>query len=370
MSRVGYLMFLVLTSVSLAAVAVLCESTGAAQEKDKANVITPKIVTTDGVRLNVAFYPSPKKNSPTVIMLHPVGIDEGIHKPGWKTLAATLQKNHYSVAIFDFRGHGESKSIEEPADFWKMNVKGIKKATKEGDTIDVKDYVKSSAYAPVLVNDITAVKVFLDKRNDTGECNTGNTVVIGAESGATLGALWINSQWNCFKYVAPTPFAKPLIDKRAEGNDVVAAVWLNMQATVATRQITPSVVLKNACLDRAMPSAFFFGKDDTKGKDYAKAVVDKLKPKTSKKHDLIMSVEIPGTNLTGVKLLQKGLPTTDVILEFLDRAVSERNHDWELRKFDDTAFGWRNPLTKQFLPAKRKDQKMLRFDTYEQFIAQ
>lgn len=389
MSRVPYLAFLFLTGGLLITSAVLCESTVLAQGKDK--FTTPKVVTTDGVRLNVLFYASPKKNSPAVIMLHPVGVGESINQPGWKALAEKLQENNYSVAIFDFRGHGESKAIESPEEFWwlpdttfpngkiqknpnNINLKNVKKSNKEGDTIDVKDYIKA-AYLPVLINDIAAVKAFLDKRNDAGECNTANTIVIGTDNGATLGAIWINSQWSCYKYTLPPMVGlikpQPVVDKRAEGNDIHAAVWLNISPTLGIRNVALSTVLKKACYEHAMPSAFFYGEEDAKAKKFAKTATDALKPKGSKKHDYILPVEIAKTKLSGVELLKKGLKTNEIITEYLD-SLTDKREDWTMRNYTEAAFGWRSPPGSaiSFVPAKRKDQKILKFDTYERFISQ
>lgn len=374
MSRLPYSGFLLLTGGLLFGATLLCESAGFAQDKE--TFTTPKIVTVDGVRLNAAFYASPKKCLATVIMLHPIGVGENSNKPGWKTLAETLQKNNYSVLVFDFRGHGDSTVIDQPDDFWKIPqnrtyVKPTGKEKPDREKIDVKDFIKSiNVYAPILINDIAAVKAFLDRRNDTQECNTANTIVVGAESGATLGAIWINSQWNCHKYTPPpNMFVKPVIDKRAEGNDIVGAVWLNIQPTLGTRPIVLHSVLKKACKDQAMPAAFFYGEKDGKARDFNKGLVDKIIVKGSKKHSVIGPVEMPDTNLAGVKLLQKGLKTDEVILEYIaTRILLDRGNDWDMRNYGETAFGFRDPRTSLFLPAKRKDQKLFQFDTYEKYL--
>ena len=60
---------------------------------------------------------------------------------------------------------------------------------------------EASLAGPVLINDIAAVKCFLDRKNDTGACNTSSTILLGAETGATLGAIWLNAEWRRYKVV-------------------------------------------------------------------------------------------------------------------------------------------------------------------------
>ena len=47
-----------------------------------------------------------------------------------------------------------------------------------------------------LVNDVAAAKSFLDSRNDSGELNSSDIYVVGAGEGATIGALWMASEFS------------------------------------------------------------------------------------------------------------------------------------------------------------------------------
>src|SRR5437879_631503 len=90
-----------------------------AQKKDKKGEKV-RFDTYDGVELVGTFYPSGAGgNAPTVLMLHQIRDDR--EKDGWDDLAQKLQPN-YSVLIFDFRGHGDSTSVD-PMIFWRENVK-------------------------------------------------------------------------------------------------------------------------------------------------------------------------------------------------------------------------------------------------------
>ena len=51
--------------------------------------------------------------------------------PEWENLAETLQKEKYSVIMFDFRGHGESTTIDDPnpkGAFWSIPINAAKRS--------------------------------------------------------------------------------------------------------------------------------------------------------------------------------------------------------------------------------------------------
>jgi pimeloyl-ACP methyl ester carboxylesterase len=212
----------------------------ARENQDKAAVVgddkppEPKsvdIVTVDQVELKGKYFPSTKgKNAPCVLMLHAIGETENSTNKEWYTLARTLQKRGYAVLIFDFRGHGESKIVKPGTPnpnpqlavkgFWDENfnqkfVKGLVAKKPRPTEINFKDF--SPEYYTFLCNDIAAAKAFLDDRNDAGECNSGNLILIGAKDGATLGALWLNSECQRHRFV-PDGFGQGQLDKDAEAN--------------------------------------------------------------------------------------------------------------------------------------------------------
>ena len=207
-------------------------------------------------------------------MLHPIGDGKSSKGQDWKNLAESLQKADYSVMMFDFRGHGESTTIDDPKLFWnkKANNDYVKVKNKKDETIDVKDYIKSGgAYLPILCNDIAAVRSYLDIRNDNSkDCNTSSLIVIGADGGATLGAIWMNSEWHRYKYSPPAMGVVGIginpkyVESKPEGKDIIGAVFLTVQPTLEKRNVSLAGVLKIACKDNATAAAFFVGEDDTK----------------------------------------------------------------------------------------------------------
>src|SRR4029079_13677022 len=61
-------------------------------------------------------------------------------------------------------------------------------------TINLTD-IKSNYYIPYMMNDIAAARHDLDNRNDNGSVNASNIFIIGAEEGASLGMMWICTEF-------------------------------------------------------------------------------------------------------------------------------------------------------------------------------
>jgi alpha-beta hydrolase superfamily lysophospholipase len=376
MSRLSRLAALVLVGGLFFTGSFLGETIATAQAPTQ-----PKITTVDGVKLNATFYPSAKKNSPVVIMVHPIGEGKKSKTPEWTALAETLQKQDFAVITFDLRGHGDSTTVDpeifwgKPKEAWDLaqqfNRKNVK-LTKEPEVLEVKDFIKNPIYLPALANDIAAIRSYLDRQNDMGECNTANILVIGADNGATLAALWINAEWSRFKYTPPANPMFPksgILDKRAEGADIIGAVFLSIQPNLDPKRLLKvSGLLRNACKDHATATAFFSGKDDVKSRDFAKELKKVLKLPDDKKHEYINAYEL-NTNLSGIKLLQEGLMTDKLIAKYLSVVVENRGAEWGQRDFVNTWYMWVTPFGKAQVPAKHlKGQKNLNFDSYERFI--
>jgi hypothetical protein len=357
-------------SFILAAVLIsagLCNSAANAQEQE-----TVKIDTVDGIRLHANFYASAKKNASTVILLHPIGEGKSSKSAEWRELAEALQKANYSVLMFDFRGHGESTAIQDDKIFWSKQVNYKNVITKNKNAIDVKDYIKQGqAYLPVLINDIAAVRAYLDRRNDDSkDCNTSSLIVIGAESGATLGAIWMNAEWHRYRYSPPPTFVAvgvnpKFVDRSPEGKDIIAAVFLSIQSTIEKRQVSLTNVLKVACKDNAVSAVFVCGKEDSKATTLAKSLEKNLKVKDSKRHAMIFASELD-TNLSGTKLLQKSLGTIKGIVEHLDQVTEDRQNPRVDRDFRDTYFVWGSG-SKFSVAKNKKGEKNLNFDEYNKF---
>ncbi|MSQ94313.1 MAG: hypothetical protein EXR98_07125 [Gemmataceae bacterium] len=371
MSRSSFSFFLLLAAGIFLAGAVVSNTPVAAQEINP----PPRIVTVDGVSLNAAFYPSPnpKKNSPAVILLHPIGENKSSKGADWKRLAETLQKANYSVITFDFRGHGDSTTFDPKLFYKKEHGLNNLVKVKAKETIMLDDYIKNNQYLPALINDIAAVKAYLELRNDAGECNTANTIVIGADTGATLGAIWINSE--CYRYkFTPNPITPAVILKggfsaNSEAENIVAAVFLTIQTKLGTRPVNITKTLKVPSKDQGMAVTFVYGKEDTKGKPIAQNLESNLFVKNSKKHVFIGTYEL-NTALTGAKLLQPALKLDEAIVEYLDKVILNRGNEWGKRDSKENFHMWKLGNFGPFYPAHKKGLPNLHFDAYEKFIAQ
>ncbi len=179
-----------------------------ADEPPKPKIEDPKVKkenitfrTVDYVDLKGTLYtPVATKKNACVLLLHNFSRKAGGNRndDGWDTLAADLTKEGYTVLSFDFRGHGDSTTVSK--EFWDFkdlnNVpynrpllprgKAIIKADDYPSKIDYKDFPVSGAnYYLHLVDDIAAAKACLDSKVGGA---AGNTILIGAGDGATLGA--------------------------------------------------------------------------------------------------------------------------------------------------------------------------------------
>src|SRR5262249_27413011 len=120
------------------------------------------IETFDKVQLQGSWYPSSGEatKSPCVILLHKIGGNR--EQKGWESLAQQAQEKGFAVLSFDFRGHGDSKTIKP--EFWnfRSNVSSIKGGgNPKKESIDWKEF--SPAYYPMLVNDIAAAKLYVEQ---------------------------------------------------------------------------------------------------------------------------------------------------------------------------------------------------------------
>jgi hypothetical protein len=346
----------------LAVVAVFGLAIGPARaaEKDKDDKDNDKykrviIPTVDGVELEGTFYTATKKEA-CVLLLHNFDKVNGgdSHKDGWDHLAEALQKKGFAVLSFDFRGFGESKKVN-PEKFWSPRFgynSVIKPADKNNkDRIDQKYF--PPAYYTNLINDISAAKAFLDRRNDAREINTSNLILIGAGEGATLGAMWVASQCRLQRDRQPPGpggiiVGVPMLDD-PESKDVACAAWLSISPTLAG---VPKAGIVKSCLQDAVRLgkvrvAFIYGEKDTPGatiaKEYAEHII-----RNDTKNDyklMVAKKDIAGTKLTGSKLLDEQLDTEKWIIDtLLDNALEKRtNVEWKRRDIEKYRFFWALP---------------------------
>jgi pimeloyl-ACP methyl ester carboxylesterase len=275
--------------------------------------------TTDKVELHGTFYPSMKSKAPCVILLHKLGGNRDEH--GWDQLAQVLQKD-YAVLRFDFRGHGDSTNVEPG--FWRFpNNALIKGAARMPQKISYKDF--PPGYLPVLANDVQAAKRYLDTQSDSGACNSANVIVIGAEEGAAIGALWIASEWDRRRFTKSS-FGQWILDPqgRVEGESIAAAAWLSMPKTLSGMHVGLWLKGSNNRVRDKVPMVFFFGDKDTKAVAAAREILGDLKMGAKEKPEFTRP-RAKDTRLAGAELLGKStLNTEEDIAAYLDKIMQKR----------------------------------------------
>lgn len=288
--------------------------------------------TFDRVTLRGTFYPSTKgTKSPCVLLLHALGGNSA--QEGWGTLAKALQEKGFAVLAFDFRGHGDSREVD-PAVFWSVGPNSRMKGHQPGkprSDIDYKNFTSYYHYL-TLVNDIAAAKRYLDTRNDNQECNSSNVIVIGAESGATLGALWMVTEWHRrvgAQAVPPVP-----VKGHVAGQEIVCGVWLGINPTLGSFKAPVESWLRLQQMKEKVPMYFLYGAQDTKTERYVQHLHNEvLRAKTDKKLSKLTGVRgIEGTKLSGRDLLLKGLKTRDLILTYVEKVIADNGTNTYERK--------------------------------------
>lgn len=331
------------TAATATAAAYLLPGSARAQDPTDEN-----IETADGVKLRGIFYKAANsKNGSCVILLHEPFTDPT--KGDWDGLAKTLAGKGYHTLRFDFRGHGKSKDVI-PDKFWKDAFNADLSAAGKNPpkkTIEEKDFKGKSAYYPKLVYDIAAARNHLDKLNDDGQVNTSSTYIIGAGEAATLGMLFLTTEWHREqkKPMLALGIRKPAVSTGAiangsspAGRDYGGAVWLTprkmqgFSSGAIENWVSRFGRDNNGDLRRETPMLFVYGEKDAAGVKESKFFFDQVmvaKGKPGSKIEPLDNTflrERKGTNLAGVNLLGKDdtLGTEKMIVEFLDKMEEKR----------------------------------------------
>jgi pimeloyl-ACP methyl ester carboxylesterase len=336
------------------------------KDKDKADTSRKlKFTSFDGVELSGTFYPKMpggKDKDACVLFLHNFDRVRGgnSHQDGWDHLAEELQKDGYAVLSFDFRGFGDSKEISKDK-FWNRSKAPqnmmLPGAARMPDSIDFREF--RSSYYPNLANDIAAAKACLDRKNDTREVNSSNLILIGAGEGATLGALWLESE--CVRKRSLGVLNDRLDFDDAESRDVACALWLSISPTLGGQPMPVSSWLRNAGVEHKIPIGFLYGASDREGKEmalrYSQSIVDTAKAKRVRL-ELTGADGVPNTSLKGSQLLTKNLNTDQLIKTYLERVMDKRGAK-EPRSHDPTKSTYYWTFRNGYKMVAKSDQESL-----------
>ncbi len=312
---------------------LLCTQSSSARAEDKeAGKVTFKTV--DGVELHGHFYkPEKAGDKPCVLLLHDFSRQKGgdSHQDDMDELANKLQQKGYPVLSFDFRGHGDSKTVS-PDQFWTVlnNVRALPRsgfdAKSPPASIDQKNF--QASYYLHLIDDINAAKAFLDRRSLAKEVNSSNVVVIGAGQGATLGMMWVYQEYRLVRQKGSVG-VRPDFDE-PEGRDINACIWLSASPEIEGVRIPIQTYLNDLERKHRVPMVFVYGNEDKPAETAALTWIRSVAPnykemgetglfnESVKDLKYTRDLAIPDTKLSGGKLLTKDLPTADNIVKYLE----------------------------------------------------
>ena len=291
--------------------------------------------TFDGVTLSGKLYAgggAAGKKDGTVLLIPSFDLKKGggMQQQGYDDLAKSLQKEGYAVLTFDFRGFGDSKTVD-PVAYWKhphnltlRSKKPKMTAGKFPEQIDHKDFL--SKYVEYFVNDIAAAKAFLDTENDNKNCNTSNLTVIGVGYGATLGAMWVANECRRRRDLTTQLGVPPMLGD-LESDSIVGTVWVSISPTLPGGKTVPlRRWIVEAGKTHKIPMAFITGQNDPDGVKYATGLKSAILEGSAKKDFEFTGIkEIPKTKLTGAKLLDPNLDTQTWIHQgYLDKVMDKR----------------------------------------------
>jgi alpha-beta hydrolase superfamily lysophospholipase len=316
------------------------------------------IRTADGVEL-VGTYYSGSRKSPCVLFLH--GLGEKGHSRSWRPLAELLHKDGYAVLSFDFRGHGQSTTVE-PETFWMQPANRAGIDDRQDEEIRAADF--KGGYWPVLANDIGAVRSFLDRKNDLGECNASNLILIGADEGATLGALWLHSE--CYRYRQhPAPFfgALPQLNKTPEIDRVLAAVWFNIASDLGTRSLSLTGLLAAPAQRYRVPMVFVHDTDNPAARRTAQALDRDLS--NAQRLPYTGAVQVPAGNVQHGEQLMERYPAQR-LLDYLESVKDAQADEWQELEPRKAQYVWRTRF--MAAPANQVGMETLLFNTYQAFL--
>ena len=340
----------------LAIVFAILESSSTATALEKP--VEETFQTADGVRLKGRFHrcPRPASGNPIVILMYEPGVGRSMDKSGdWSELLEKLAGAGFHAFQFDWRGHGRSTDIVDTegdgsgyTGFWtngftapwnRKLVNGSRRRPVKNDLF-VKSDIRSSRYFPVYSEDLAAVRVHLDGKNDQNELSTSSIYLVGEGDTATLGMLWLAAEWMrpaihpllggglSYKNV---PMSGIIADPVA-GQDIAGAVWLSADRPDTIRESTITYWAKlNTKLRANNPMLFLYGERSSDQERKSEFFHDNVLVARGNKALGVSALDqtflVPlKTSAAGTALLGKNevLGTEDTIMKYLSARQKDR----------------------------------------------
>jgi pimeloyl-ACP methyl ester carboxylesterase len=314
--------------------------------------------TADGVRLKGLFHRSPnadKQGDAVVVLLYPPGPDRDMRTGNWDDLVGRLTAAGFHVFRFDWRGHGGSTDVVDPlgdntpfTGFWTNSitggwnqryVRGANRRPAKND-LHVKSDINQGRYLPVYVNDLAAVRLHLDQKNDQNEVNTSSIYLVGAGDTATLGLMWLAAEWarpavapllpNGLQYTS-VPQSTVYAPNPPAGADVAGAVWLTADRPASIPEGTVRAWARSAAkLRDNNKMLFLYGADDADGERDAEWFFHKVLVAEGNRGlppvEQTFLLPVAKTRLGGMNLLGQRLapPPEETVLDYLKARQKDR----------------------------------------------
>lgn len=302
-------------------------------------------------------------DAPVVIMLHPfLGNTEAKE---WDGLAVVLAARGFHVLRFDFRGHGKSTVISK--NFWDSQL--YPENTKVFSTLartkplpqklENAQLKNEKGYWPVMVNDILAARVAVDKMNDNGKLNSASVYLLAVGDACPLAMMYMAAEWirpqkpteeqaKFLRFLPPPPVLMPA-PRDSAGKDIAAAIFVapTYPTSITERNVT-SWVKTFVDLRDSNAILCLHGDGDAAGKKFSNSLVDDIlvaNPKpTAKVNKLTFTLArpLPKSKLTGVDLLNptKSPDTEKEILNYLTAVEKDRKNVTKVvnRNYNDAPY--------------------------------
>lgn len=319
-----------------------------------------KFETYDQVEIHGTFYPGKNRDSAPIMLVHNIGGSQAM----FEDLAKKLQAAGNAVLTFDLRGHATSTAVDQ--NFWnyQVNLSGIKGGNKTMANIDRKLFVP--AYYPMLVNDIAAAKMFIDRRNDAGECNSKKLIIIGAQDGATLASMWLDSEYKRYKVSTYDPINKTPVkwESSPEGRSTLALISLGGVSRVANLNVNTMTWFQSLGKSK-VPVLFLYSDSDQSASGFAASSLKYLKG-TSKTQDKFMLARGIKTKDTGAAgLLKESLEVADkFIVPYVNNILEAKgNNDHAQSDSEKNGYIWvfSSERPNAAIAAKSENEKCLTF---------
>ncbi len=299
-------------------------------------------------------------DAPVVIMLHPFLGDPNAKE--WDGLAVVLASRGFHVLRFDFRGHGKSTVISK--NFWdsqlypeNTKVFNVLARTKPlAQKLENAQLKNEKGYWPVMVNDILAARVAVDKMNDNSKLNAASVYLIAVGDAAPLAMMYMAAEWTRpqkpteaqAKFIRTLPLLN-VEPRESAGKDIAAAVFVApaYPTSITERNVTnwvktfPDMRDSNAIL-------CIHGDGDAAGKKFSNTLVDDIliaNPKPGAKVNKLnftLARPIKSSKLTGVDLLNptKSPDTEKQILDYLTAVEKDRKNVTKVvnRNYNDAPY--------------------------------